>query len=110
MSAIDLFVKRARSAKKTLVLPEGMDPRVIVAANMIIENGVAAEVTVLGTPRELEASCKEAGITERKFKTLDHLTCDFFEEYAAQFCELRKKKGISLDDARKAMRDRLRMP
>ena len=107
MSAIDLFVKRARSAKKTLVLPEGMDPRVVAAANMIIENGVAAEVTVLGTPQEIDASCKEAGVTERKFKTLDHLTCDFFEEYAAQFCELRKKKGISLDDARKAMKDRI---
>jgi phosphate acetyltransferase len=107
MSAIDLFVKRASSVKKTLVLPEGMDPRVVAAANMIIENGVAVEVTVLGTPQEIDASCKEAGVTERKFKTLDHLTCDFFEEYAAQFCELRKKKGISLDDARKAMKDRI---
>lgn len=107
MSAIDLFVKRAASAGKTLVLPEGMDPRVVAAANMIIEHRVAKEVIVLGTEQELNESCKQSGIIDRKFTAVDHLQCDYFEEYALQFCELRKKKGISLDDARKAMQNRI---
>jgi phosphate acetyltransferase len=107
MSAIEKFVARAASAGKTLVLPEGMDPRVVTAANMIIERGVAKKVIVMGTEQELAESCKQSGITQRKFESLDHLTCDFFEQYAAQFCELRKKKGISMDDARKAMQDRI---
>ncbi len=107
MSAIDLFVKRAASAGKTLVLPEGMDPRVVAAANMIIEHKVAKEVIVLGTEQELNESCKQSGIIDRKFTSVDHLKCDYFEEYALQFCELRKKKGISLDDARKAVQNRI---
>ena len=107
MSAIDLFVERARQGAKKLVLPEGHDPRVVAAANMIIDGKVAVEVTVIGTEAEIAASCAKAGITERKFKCLDHLSCDFFEEYAEQFKEIRKKKNISLEDARKAISNRI---
>ena len=107
MSAIDKFVERARTAKKTLVLPEGMDPRVVTAANKIVAEGVAAKVFVLGTPAEIDQACKDAGVTERKFEALDHTTCDFFEEYAAQFCEMRKKKGMTIEAAREAMKNRI---
>jgi phosphate acetyltransferase len=107
MSAIDLFIEKARQGGKKLVLPEGQDPRVVTAANMIIENKVASEVTVIGTEAEIAASCAKANITERKFKCLDHLTCDFFEEYAEQFKEIRKKKGISLEEAREAVKNRI---
>lgn len=107
MSAIDKFVARARAARKNLVLPEGMDPRVVTAANKIIAEGVAARVIVLGTAEELERSCQEAGIKERKFESLDHTTCDFFEEYAAQFCAMREKKGMTIEGAREAMKNRI---
>lgn len=107
MYAIDLFVKKAQSAAKTLVLPEGHDPRVVAAANMIAENRVAAEVTVLGSEAEIAASCAKAGISGRKFKTLDYLNCGFFEEYAALFAEIRKKKGVTIEQARKAVSNRI---
>lgn len=107
MSAIDSFVKRAQSANKTLVLPEGQDPRVVAAANMIVENRVASKVTVIGTPEEIDKACADAGVTERKFEVLNHLECDFFEEYSAQFCEMRKKKNLSMDQAREAMKNRV---
>lgn len=107
MSAIDLFIEKARQGAKKLVLPEGQDPRVVTAANMIVENKVACEVTVIGTETEIAESCAKANITERKFKCLDHLTCDFFEEYAEQFKEIRKKKGISLEEAREAVKNRI---
>ncbi len=107
MYAIDLFVKKAQSASKSLVLPEGHDFRVVAAANMIVENRVASEVTVLGTEAEIAASCEKAGVTERKFKTLDYLNCSFFEEYAALFAEIRKKKGITIEQAREAIKDRI---
>ena len=35
------------------------------------------------------------------------MTCDFFEEYAEQFKEIRKKKGISLEEAREAVKNRI---
>jgi len=64
-------------------------------------------VIVLGTPAELDSACKESGVKERKFEVIDHTTCDFFEEYAAQFCEMRKKKGMDMDGARAAMKQRI---
>ena len=47
MSALDLFIAKAKQGGKKLVLPEGQDPRVVAAANMIIEQNVAREVVVL---------------------------------------------------------------
>ena len=107
MPALDLFIERARKARKTLVLPEGMDPRVVVAANKAITEGVVQRAIVLGTPAELDNSCKEAGIKTRKFDVLDFTSCDFFEKYAEQFCEMRKKKGMDMDGARKALQSRI---
>ncbi len=107
MYAIDLFIKKAQSAAKTLVLPEGHDSRVVAAANMIVEKRVASKVIVLGSEAEIAASCEKAGVKERKFEALDYLNCSFFEEYAALFAEIRKKKGITIEQAREAIKDRI---
>lgn len=107
MYAIDLFVKKARACPKTLVFPEGQDPRVVTAANRVVENGVAAAAIVLGSEEEISSSCKSAGIRDRKFAAMDHVKSDVFEAYAAQFAEIRKKKGITLEQAREAIRNRV---
>jgi phosphate acetyltransferase len=107
MSAIDLFIAKAQTADKKLVLPEGQDPRVVTAANKIIEAGVATQVIVLGTEEEISNSCEQAGISERKFESLDHLSCEYFEEYAEQYKELRKKRNISIELARESMANRI---
>ncbi len=107
MSTIELFVDKARKADKKLVLPEGQDSRVVTAANRIVEEGVASEVYVLGSEEELAKSCSDAGISERKFTALDYLHSPLFEEYAEQFKEIRAKKNISIDDARKSVSDRI---
>lgn len=107
MQAIEEFVKKARSTPKRLVLPEGHDPRVVAAANKIIENGVATTVTVLGTENEISESCGKAQIGKRLFTSLDYLASETFESFSNQFVEIRKKKGITLGQARDAMRDRV---
>jgi phosphate acetyltransferase len=107
MYAIDLFVEKARKARKALVFPEGQDPRVVAAANQVVENGVAAAVTVIGTEEEISNSCRSAGIRERKFRSFDHLASDSFETVASQFAEIRKKKGITLEQARETVSNRI---
>lgn len=106
MSAIDTFVAKAKGKGIKLVLPEGHDPRVVAAANRIIEEDVA-QVTVLGTEAEISAACAKAGVTERKFVSLDHVEADFFSEYAAQFCDMRKKKNMQMDQAEEFMKNRI---
>ena len=106
MAIIDTFIKKAQQANGKIVLPEGQDPRVVAAANKIIEENVA-EVVVLGTPEEISAACKEAGVTEQKFTSLDHTTSDLLTPYAEEFCEIRKKKNMTMDTALEYMKGRI---
>jgi phosphate acetyltransferase len=107
MQAIERFVAKARTIPKKLVLPEGQDPRVVTAANKLIAEGVATEVIVLGTEAEISESCRQAGIRDRMFNSLNHLDSETFESVATQFAEIRKKKGITLEQAREAISNRV---
>ena len=56
MPLLDTLLPKARAARRTLVLPEGHDPRVMQAAATIARTGLAARVIVLATPAEAAAS------------------------------------------------------
>ncbi len=107
MAVIDAIMARARAMKKALVLPEGQDPRVVKAANLIMEHEVATRVIVLGTPAEIDQACAAAGVAVRKFEALDYLHCAFFSDYVAQFCKMREKKGCTMEQAAKTMSNRI---
>ena len=99
MSAIELFAERARSVARTIVLPEGQDPRVVIAANKAVDNKVVAKVIVLGTEAEIAEACKNAGITERKFEALDYMASPLLKEFADEMYEMRKAKGVTPEKA-----------
>ena len=107
MSAIDKFVDRARSVARTIVLPEGQDYRVIIAANKAIEEKVAAKVIVLGTEAEIAAACAEAKVTERKFDTLDYLASAELKQFADEMYEMRKAKGVTPEKALQMVSNRI---
>ena len=93
------FLNRMKSAAKadlkTIVLPEGEDPRTIVAATKIIEEGLA-KIVILGNPDEIDVPGVEV---------IDPKTSDKHEAYAAKFAELRAKKGVTIEQAREQMND-----
>ncbi len=99
MSAIEKFAARARTVSRTIVLPEGQDPRVVAAANKAIDEKVVAKIIVLGTEAEISAACKQAGVTERKFECLDYMASDLLQKFADQMYELRKAKGVDQQKA-----------
>jgi len=107
MSVIEKFADRARSVGRTIVLPEGQDPRVVAAAKMAIEKKVVSKIIVLGTEAEIAASCAKAGIAERPFECLDYLASPLFEEFAQELYEMRKAKGLEIEKARKMMSSRI---
>ena len=59
MSAIDTFAARARSVSRTIVLPEGQDPRVVVAAEKALAEKVVGRIIVLGSDAEIDAAIEE---------------------------------------------------
>ena len=77
MSILDSMIPRAKAANKTIVLPEGMDPRVIAAAVKAAKVGICTPI-VLGTPEEIAASEAKAGVTlaSAGVKVIDYTTSD----------------------------------
>ena len=108
MSAIEKLIAKAAGVDRKIVLPEGQDPRVVAAANKIVELKIA-DVTVLGSEEEISASCAEAGVSERKFTTIDYMNSENFDKFSAEFMEMRAAKGkpIDMDKARKAISSRI---
>ena len=85
----------AKADKKTIVLPEGEDPRTIAAAKQIIDEGLA-DLIILGDPAQIQVE----GAT-----VIDPKTSDKHEAYAEKFAELRAKKGVTIEQAREQMND-----
>ena len=107
MSAIDKFAERARSVSRSIVLPEGQDPRVVIAANMAVDQKVVSKIVVLGTEAEISEACAKAGITERKFESLDYMARPLFEDFSNELYEMRKAKGLTIEKARQMMSSRI---
>jgi phosphate acetyltransferase len=92
-------IKTAKANRRTIVLPEGADERVTTAANMIAEEGIA-KVVVLGG--ESVAARVKDGIT-----VVNPATSDKLEEYAQAFYELRKAKGMTLEQAKEILQSQV---
>lgn len=94
---IDSLVVSAKADKQRIVLPEGHDPRVLDAARQVAGEGIA-EVTVLGDP---------ASIDIPGARVIDHRASPERDRYAAQLVELRRKKGLTLEQAYALLDDEL---
>ncbi|MEI6147851.1 MAG: phosphate acetyltransferase [bacterium] len=107
MSLLDTLIPKARAARRTLVLAEGHDPRVMQAAARIAEAGIAARVIVLATPEEAGRSMTGVSFANLPVTILDYLNSPDVDRLAQAFSDFRKHKGVTLDQARKLMTDRL---
>lgn len=99
---LEIIKEKAASKKKTIVLPESHDERVLQAAEAIIKGKIASVVT-LGNVDKVNADAKKLGVDLTGVKIIDPLKSDKMNEYTNTFFEMRKKKGISIEDARKTM-------
>ncbi|HNX34085.1 MAG TPA: phosphate acetyltransferase [Kiritimatiellia bacterium] len=100
MSILDSMIPRAKAAKKTIVLAEGMDPRVIAAAVKAKTLGICTPI-VLGTPGEIAAAEAQAGVTlaSAGLAAVDYTTSELLPRLASAFYEKRKAKGMTEAEA-----------
>lgn len=98
MGFIDEIKAKAKADKKTIILPESMDTRTWDAAEKIIKEGLA-NLIILGSPEEVEKYGKGYDVTGATI--IDPATYEKTEEYLDLFVELRKKKGLTKEEARK---------
>ncbi len=104
MDPITRIVTEAKQTSRTIVLPEGNDPRIWQAARTLVDEAIAVPV-ILGTPEELEEGMKQSGVTGEGIPVLSPATSDKLEEYAQEFAKIRAHKGLTVDEARELMKD-----
>ena len=103
MALFDRLTKTAQENKQRIVLAEGTEPRTLTAADMIIRDGIA-DIILLGKPEEVKAKAAELSLSNiGKATIIDPTDTAFTEKYAQLFYELRKSKGITIEDARKTV-------
>lgn len=108
MTFIDEMRDIARDMKKHLVLPEGTEERTVQAAALILKDGVAAKVSLLGKPAEVQAVASKLGVDLSGVDIIDTAAGERRQAYADEYYELRKHKGMTTEQAFADMDDQLR--
>ena len=107
LNLINQIVARAKADRQRIVLPEGTEERTLKAANQILTDEVA-DLILLGKPAEINELAVKWGLGNiSKATIIDPETSPKHEEYAQLLCELRKKKGMTIEEARQLTNDPL---
>ncbi|WP_018602374.1 phosphate acetyltransferase [Mycobacterium sp. 155] len=98
------LLDRARSDRKRIVLPEGTDDRILKAAGRLLRRSVA-HLTILGEESQIRSRAAELGVDIDAAVVLDPRTSELCDRFAEQYAELRRKKGITFEQARETIHD-----
>ena len=100
MSFIESIKERAKQNKKTIVLPESMDSRVMEAASKILSENIA-NIIIIGTPEEIMESSKGYDISGATI--INPYTSELTEDLVLKLVELRKNKGMTYEEAKRLL-------
>ena len=106
MDILERIRQRAASRLQHIVLPEGNDPRTVIAAANCARQRIA-RITLLGDEDTIRGTAREKGLDLGSVTILDHRRAADFEKRASLFHELRKAKGLMADEARVMVSDPL---
>ncbi|SEK24927.1 phosphate acetyltransferase [Maribacter orientalis] len=100
------LLQKAKSTKKHIVLPEGLDDRILLATKKLIDAD-AVTITLLGNKEQIKSKIAELDIDLdlNKINIIDPTKSDQFIEYATTLYELRKHKNVNLAMAQDLMED-----
>lgn len=100
------LVKRARKHRKHIVLPEGNDDRILIAASRLMAMDVV-DISIIGNKKQIESKLIELAITLdfSKVDIINPIESSKYDEYAATYYELRKNKNVTIAMARDLMED-----
>jgi phosphate acetyltransferase len=100
------MVKRAKQHRKHIVLPEGSDERIIIAASRLLTMDVV-DISIIGDKKQIENKITELGITFdfSKVNIINPKESEFYDNYVTTYYELRKAKKMTLEIARDLMED-----
>ena len=104
MGMIEQVKVKARQCVKTIVLPEGDEPRTVQAAVKIVQEKIARPI-LLGDPAHVKAVAAEKGVDVSNIEIVNPLTSPKAAEYTNALYELRKAKGVTEEQAKQLVAD-----
>ena len=104
MKFIEQIKQRAKKDIKTIILPEAEDKRVLEAASKVAKEGFA-NIILLGDKEQIEKDSSKYNLDLSKIEIIDVNSSDKKQDYANKLYELRKAKGLTLDEAEKLIEE-----
>ncbi len=100
------LVKRAKKHRKHIVLPEGTDDRIIIAASRLLAIDVV-DISIIGNKKQIENKVNELGIAFdfSKIAIINPIESPYYEDYVNTYYELRKAKNVTVGMAKDLMED-----
>jgi len=100
------LLKRAKTVRKHIVLPEGNDDRIITAACRLVEMDIV-DLTILGDKAKIESKIQRLGLKFdlTKIQIINPIKSEYFEDFSNTLFELRKHKGLTIDMAQDLIGD-----
>jgi phosphate acetyltransferase len=107
MEILQQMLKRAQANPQRIVLPEGDEPRTLEAANILLKDKIA-NLILIGNPAVIQQMAAEKGYEYiKEAKIVDPLNDPKMPEYANLLFELRKAKGMTIEQATEKVKDPL---
>jgi phosphate acetyltransferase len=100
MNLIEQLKERVKKSRNNIVLPEGNEPRIVAAAQILLNEGIAQKVYLLGKKDEVYETAKRAGVSIDRMILEEPGNSAQYEEFAGEYYELRKSKGLTPEEAR----------
>ncbi|MDR1614004.1 MAG: phosphate acetyltransferase [Campylobacteraceae bacterium] len=94
----------ARKNRQKIVLPESSDDRILRSSEIVLRRNVA-DIILLGKPEDIKRKASSLGIDIKKAVIIEPEKSQFMEQYINDFYELRKSKGITIEQAREIVQD-----
>ncbi|MBR0430158.1 MAG: phosphate acetyltransferase [Lachnospiraceae bacterium] len=96
------MIEKLKKDPKTIVFTEGNDPRILEASSRLLASSFLHPI-LLGNPEEIEAVAEKEGFNIRGAEIIDPANYDRMDEMVELFCELRKSKGVTPEEAKKIL-------
>ena len=98
------LIERAKSDRRHIVLPEGVEDRILRAAEIVLRRN-AADLTLLGNTDEIQKKIATLGLDLKRAQIVDPSRSEWLEDFGETFFQLRSHKGVPRDLARDTMLD-----
>ncbi len=104
MDFVKMVHEKAVKAGKTIVLPEGCEPRTVKAAAIITKDKLA-KVILVGNEADILKAAQKENVSLDGIKIVEPLKSEWYQDFVSTFHEMRKDKGVDMDKAAQTMKD-----